>query len=130
MPSLIFKPESILLKTVELIPNKVVRQHNILFILWTNYIADHMYFHHFRHLGRHLEFLKLLNDDRLSSSRIFNCNVLITNKNPSRKKLYTQLPGPSKIRHIRHFQLNPILILEFDIGVRIIFLMDILKDNV
>ena len=33
--------------------------------------------------------------------------------------------GPS-----RHFQLNPILILEFDIGVRIIFLMDILKDNV
>ena len=30
----------------------------------------------------------------------------------------------------RHFQLNPILILEFDIGVRIIFLMDILKDNV
>ena len=29
----------------------------------------------------------------------------------------------------RHFQLNPILILEFDIGVRIMFLVDILKDN-
>ena len=35
-----------------------------------------MYFHHFRHLGRHLEFLKMLNDDRLSSSRILNGNVL------------------------------------------------------
>ena len=31
--------------------------------------------------------------------------------------------------HNRHFQLNPILILEFDIAVRIMFLMDILKDN-
>ena len=30
----------------------------------------------------------------------------------------------------RHFQLNPILILEFDIGVRIIILRDILKDKV
>ena len=37
-----------------------------------------MYFHHFRHLGRHLEFLKTLNDDRLSSSRILNGNVLPT----------------------------------------------------
>ena len=37
-----------------------------------------MYYHHFRHLGRHLEFLKTLNDDRLSSSRIFNGNVLPT----------------------------------------------------
>ena len=47
-----------------------------LFILWTNCILDHMYFHHFRHLGRHLEFLKMLNDDRLSSSRILNGNVV------------------------------------------------------
>ena len=37
-----------------------------------------MYFHHFRHLGRHLEFLKMLNDDRLSSSRILNGNVVPT----------------------------------------------------
>ena len=37
-----------------------------------------MYFHHFRHLGRHLEFLNTLNDDRLSSSRILNGNVLPT----------------------------------------------------
>ena len=37
-----------------------------------------MYFHHFRHLGRHLEFLKMLNDDKLSSSRILNGNVLPT----------------------------------------------------
>ena len=29
----------------------------------------------------------------------------------------------------RHFQLNPILILEFEIGVRIFVLMDIIKDN-
>ena len=36
----------------------------------------------------------------------------------------------AKLRDIsRHFQLNPILILEFDIGVRIMFLVDILKDN-
>ena len=49
-----------------------------LFILWPNCIADHMYFHHFRHLGRHLEILKMLNDDRLSSSRILNGNVLPT----------------------------------------------------
>ena len=34
-----------------------------------------------------------------------------------------------QIPHIRHFQLNPILILEFDIGVLIMFMMDILKDN-
>ena len=37
-----------------------------------------MYSHHFRHLGRHLEFLKMLNDDRLSSSRIMNGNVFPT----------------------------------------------------
>ena len=37
-----------------------------------------MYFHHFRHLGRHLEFLKTLNDDRLSSSRILHGNALHT----------------------------------------------------
>ena len=41
-------------------------------------MVDHMYFHRFRHLGRHLEFLKMLNDDSLSSSRILNCNVLPT----------------------------------------------------
>ena len=29
----------------------------------------------------------------------------------------------------RHFQLNPILILEFEIGVRIFVLRDIIKDN-
>ena len=59
-----------------------------------------MYFHHFRHLGRHLEFLKTLNDDRLSSSRILNGNVLPTRIHQE-KKLYTRLPGPSKICHIR-----------------------------
>ena len=37
-----------------------------------------MYFHHFRHRERHLEFFKTLNDDRLSSSRILNGNVLAT----------------------------------------------------
>ena len=30
----------------------------------------------------------------------------------------------------RHFQLNPILILEFEIGVRIFVLRDIIKDNI
>ena len=59
-----------------------------------------MYFHHFRHLGRHLEFLKTLNDDRLSSSRILNGNVLPTRIHQE-KKLYTRLPGPSKICPIR-----------------------------
>ena len=59
-----------------------------------------MYFHPFRHLGRHLEFLKTLNDDRLSSSRILNGNVLPTRIHQE-KKLYTRLPGPSKIYHIR-----------------------------
>ena len=33
------------------------------------------------------------------------------------------------ISHNRHFQLNPILILEFDIGVRIFLSRDILKNN-
>ena len=37
-----------------------------------------MYSHPFRHLGRHLEFLIMLNDDRLSSSRIMNGNVFPT----------------------------------------------------
>ena len=37
-----------------------------------------MYFHRSRHLGHHLEFLEMLNDDRLSSSKILNGNVLPT----------------------------------------------------
>ena len=38
---------------------------------------------------------------------------------------------PNKINRVstRHFQLNPILIWEFDMVVRIIFLRDIVKDN-
>ena len=43
---------------------------------------------------RHLEFFKTPNDDKVSSARFLNY------KNPSREKLYTQLPGPSKIHQI------------------------------
>ena len=44
-------------------------------------------------------------------------------------RLTGQYPFTPTEGHSRHFQLNPILILEFDIGVRIMFLVDILKDN-
>ena len=36
---------------------------------------------------------------------------------------------PDHLNQIRHFQLNPILIWEFDMVVWIFFLRDIVKDN-
>ena len=49
-----------------------------LFILRGTLFNSRRIFIIFWHLGRHLEFLKMLNDDRLSSSRIVNGNVYPT----------------------------------------------------
>ena len=75
MPSLIFKPGNDIFESDMLTPTNFVRQNNILFILGAIYITAHQISLFLRHLGRHLDFLKTLNDDRLSSSRIFNGNV-------------------------------------------------------
>ena len=64
------------LKTFESIGNKIVMQHSIFIHFMDKPYSRPYVFYHFRHLGRHLEFLKMLNDDRLSSSRILSGNVL------------------------------------------------------
>ena len=58
-----------------IIPAEVLRKYSILFILRGTLFNSRCIFIIFWHLGRHLEFLKMLNDDRLSSSRIVNGNV-------------------------------------------------------
>ena len=59
----------------KIMPAKVMRKHSIFIHLRGTLYNSRCIFIIFCHLGRHLEFLKTLNDDRLSSSRIFNGNV-------------------------------------------------------
>jgi len=44
------------------------------------------------HLGRHLEFLKMLNDAQLASFRFFNNNTF-PNRIPKKQQLYNSMPG-------------------------------------
>ena len=49
-----------------------------------------------RHLGRHLEYIELLNDARLASQGFFKDNICTTRIHKEKK--YNQVPGPPKIR--------------------------------